>query len=195
MPKVGMEPIRRQQLIEATIQVIGEHGFADTTVSRISRRAGVSAGIIHHYFGGKNELLEAALRSQLHDLKAEMVKRTDGLTDPRERLYATIDANFTEHQFSQSAVNAWIAFWAQANAAPTLARLQRVYDRRLRSNLLVSLLKLQARPAAEQTAFGMALMIDGLSLHSAVGGRRVDTAVARRMVRDYLDRRLAGETV
>jgi hypothetical protein len=40
-----------------TVSVIGEGGFSNTTVSRISRRAGVSAGILHHCFGGKIELL------------------------------------------------------------------------------------------------------------------------------------------
>ena len=53
MPKVGMEPIRRRQLIEATITSIHEYGFADATVSRISAAAGVSTGIVHHYFDGK----------------------------------------------------------------------------------------------------------------------------------------------
>ena len=57
MPKVGMEPIRRQQLIKATMAAIDEVGLADATVARIARHAGVSAGIISHYFGGKDGLL------------------------------------------------------------------------------------------------------------------------------------------
>src|SRR5918993_975251 len=59
MPKVGMEPIRRQQLIEATITSISRYGYADATISRISKEAGVSTGIVHHYFGSKDDLLEA----------------------------------------------------------------------------------------------------------------------------------------
>ena len=48
MPKVGMQPIRRRQLIEATVAAIHTHGLAETTVSRISKTAGVSSGIVHH---------------------------------------------------------------------------------------------------------------------------------------------------
>ena len=48
MPKVGMEPLRKRQLIEATVASLHSHGFADTTVQTISRAAGVSPGIIHH---------------------------------------------------------------------------------------------------------------------------------------------------
>ena len=35
MPKLGMAPIRRKQLVEAAIAAIHEHGFANATVARI----------------------------------------------------------------------------------------------------------------------------------------------------------------
>ena len=50
MPKVGMEPIRRRQLIAATIEAIHQAGFGQTTVAEVSRRAGLSSGIVAHYF-------------------------------------------------------------------------------------------------------------------------------------------------
>ena len=62
MPKVGMEPIRRQALIDATILEIGEVGSLEVTVGRIARRAGVSSGLAHHYLGGKDQILLAAMR-------------------------------------------------------------------------------------------------------------------------------------
>ncbi|MDG1319155.1 MAG: TetR family transcriptional regulator, partial [Paracoccaceae bacterium] len=51
MPKVGMEPIRRAALVKATIAEIGEAGTLDVTVSQIAKRAGMSSGLAHHYFG------------------------------------------------------------------------------------------------------------------------------------------------
>lgn len=53
MPKVGMQPIRRQQLIDATLAAVNELGFAEASISQIAQRAGVSTGIISHYFQGK----------------------------------------------------------------------------------------------------------------------------------------------
>lgn len=194
MPKLGMEPIRRQQLIDATISAISQHGFADTTVARIARAASVSAGIIHHYFGGKNELLEAAMRAILQDLHRELNARLTGLGDPRARLYAIIDGNFTEAQFAPQAIQAWLAFWSQSPYVPSLRRLQHINARRLRSNLLHALGQLQSRPAAEATATGMALLIDGLSLHGALSRGGIDAGAARRMLREYLDMRLDGTT-
>ena len=46
MPKLGMEPLRRRQLIEATISVVAEVGLQATTISLISKKVGLSSGII-----------------------------------------------------------------------------------------------------------------------------------------------------
>ena len=73
MPKVGMEPIRRRQLIAATIEAIHQAGFAQTTIAEISRRAGLSSGIVAHYFQDKAGLLEATLRSLAEDLRRGVV--------------------------------------------------------------------------------------------------------------------------
>ena len=61
MPKLGMAPIRRKQLVEAAIAAIHAHGFANATVARIARQAGISAGMVHHYFKDKDEIFEAVV--------------------------------------------------------------------------------------------------------------------------------------
>ena len=67
MPKLGMEPIRRAALVKATIAEIGDAGSLDVTVSRIAKRAGMSSALAHHYFGGKDQIFEAAMRHILRD--------------------------------------------------------------------------------------------------------------------------------
>ena len=135
MPKLGMEPIRKRQLIEATVASIHANGFADTTVQTISRAAGVSPGIIHHYFGGKGALLAATMRSLLVELRAASCRRCARPRSPRERIEAVIDASFAERQFQPQVIVTWLAFWGQAPHDPGLARLQRIYARRLTSHL------------------------------------------------------------
>src|SRR5699024_11054485 len=82
LPRVGIEALRRQQLIAATMAPVYEAGPYDATVSRIARHAGVSAGIISHYFGGKNGLLEATMRQILSDLGAAVARRRATLNHP-----------------------------------------------------------------------------------------------------------------
>jgi len=60
-----------EQLHDATLVVIAEYGFHSATISLISKQAGLSSGIISHYFGGKQGLIEAAMRYLLEKLKLQ----------------------------------------------------------------------------------------------------------------------------
>ena len=192
MPKVGMEPIRRRQLIAATIEAIHQAGFGQTTVAEVSRRAGLSSGIVAHYFQDKSGLLEATLRSLAEDLRRGVVAHLGPAAGPEERVRAVIDANFAPELFTPPVVPAWLAFWSQVGQAPGLARIQRVYERRLRSNLLAPLKQLLPAPEAEQLAEGLAALIDGLWLRCALTGGALDPTAARWLARNYLGATLAS---
>lgn len=187
MPKVGVQPIRRKQLIDATIQAIHRYGYGDATVARIASTAGLSAGIIAHYFGGKNELLAATMRSLLTDLRREAIRRLAQADSPLARVEAIVAANFDETQCTPEVVAAWLAFWAQVPHAPELARLQGVYRRRLRSDLRHALrqLKLAERDLDEMTEV-LGSLIDGIWLRAALAEDGLDIPAARRRVMTVL---------
>jgi TetR/AcrR family transcriptional repressor of bet genes len=191
MPKLGMERIRKRQLIEATVASIHQNGFADTTIQTISRAAGVSPGIIHHYFGGKGALLAATMRALLVELRDCVVPALKAASGPRARIEAVIDASFADRQFQPQVIVTWLAFWGQAPHDPELARLQRIYARRLTSHFRHDLRPLVG-PRAETAATGLAAMIDGLWLSFALGQQRAGQQAARALARDYLARLLAG---
>src|SRR6478752_6296581 len=101
VPKLGMAPIRRKQLVEAAIAAIHAHGFANATVARIAAQAGISAGMVHHYFKDKDELLFATMRHLLAELRSDAVARLSRACTPRERIRAIIDACFGDAQFDE----------------------------------------------------------------------------------------------
>jgi len=176
MPKVGMKPVRRSQLIGATIATIGELGFADASVAKIAARAGVSTGIVHHYFTDKNALLEAAMRDILRQLNRSVVTRLQKAKGPMERIHAVIDGNFTPEQFHTTTVTAWLAFWTQAAKNPSLRRLRDVNAKRLRTNLRHGLKGMMPKIAATESAESLAALIDGLWLNAALSSGPVDAA-------------------
>ena len=126
MPKLGMQPIRRRQLIDATLDAINEVGMHDATIAQIARRAGVSTGIISHYFKDKNGLLEATMRDITSQLRDAVLNRLHALPDgsASQRLQAIVGGNFDETQISSAAMKAWLAFWASSMHQPMLYRLQ-----------------------------------------------------------------------
>lgn len=192
MPKVGMEPIRREQLVKATMVAIDEVGLADATVMRIARHAGVSAGIISHYFGGKDGLLEATMRQILSDLgEAVSTRRRELITvSPRDQIVAIIDGNFDQSQVAGPVAKTWLAFWAISMHKPQLARLQKVNNRRLYANLCHQFRRVMPRDEARASARALAALIDGLWLRGALTREGLDSDEARHLARDYLDRLL-----
>lgn len=166
MPKVGMEPIRRAALVEATIATIGEAGSLDVTVSQIAKRAGMSSALAHHYFGGKDQIFLAAMRQILRDYSAEVRKELAKTTRHDQRAEAIIRANFADSCFDPSAVSAWMTFYGQAQTNAEALRLLTLYQRRLRSNLIHALRGRVAEP--EIGAELLAALIDGLYIRVAL---------------------------
>ncbi|OUS39834.1 hypothetical protein A9R00_09055, partial [Oleispira antarctica] len=141
MARVGTEKLRKQELIEATIKSIENHGFQGTTIMTISRQANMSAGIISHYFGSKQGLILATIRHLLEQLKQGLLQQISACEQtltPELRLQMIVDTNFACFQQSTSITRTWLCFWAQALHDPELARLQSVNSKRLQRNLLYS---------------------------------------------------------
>ncbi|WP_299190661.1 transcriptional regulator BetI [uncultured Litoreibacter sp.] len=188
MPKVGMEPIRRKALVEATIAEISAAGSLDVTVSAISRRAGVSSGLAHHYFGGKEQIFQAAMRHILRVFGAEVAQRLADAPTPRGRLEAVIRASFWDTAFKPASVSAWLNLYVRAHSNAEALRLLRVYQSRLRSNLLHDLRPL-CGARADDIACGIGALIDGLYIRAALGGAQ-ETAHAADIVLSYLNAEL-----
>jgi AcrR family transcriptional regulator len=61
-PKVVED--RREQIINAAIQVFAQKGFSKATNKDIAREAGITPGLIYYYFESKEQLLEAVIESR-----------------------------------------------------------------------------------------------------------------------------------
>jgi AcrR family transcriptional regulator len=56
---------RREHLLHVGVELLGRHGTADVSIEEIARAAGVSKGLLYHYFPTKDDFLLAVLdRSQ-----------------------------------------------------------------------------------------------------------------------------------
>lgn len=185
MPKLGMEPIRKDALIKATIVEIGRTGSLDVTVSQIAKRAGMSSALAHHYFGSKEDMFLAAMRHILTLYGAE-VRGALALAEGDEaHLKAILHASFSASNFRREVVGAWLNFWALAQTSAGAKRLLAIYQGRLRSNLLSPLRGL-AGARAVGLAEGLAAMIDGLYLREVLKSGPPDGAAAIRMAWSYV---------
>ena len=190
MPRIGMEPVRRKALVDATLRAIGQHGSLDVTMSDIAREAGVSPALAHHYFGSKQQLLVATIRSLLRRLRTDIVAELEHIRTPRERLSAVIRVSFKADQFAPEVVAAWLAFYVEAQRSEEVRRLLVIYARRLRSNLLDSLARLCPPDDAARIAEGVAAMIDGLYIRQSLHSASIGSSGSIALTEDYLDLQL-----
>ncbi len=188
-----VEETRRGQLIEVTIDSLAELGYVGTTLAQIASRAGVSPGLVAHYFGDKDGLLDAAFRSLARRVSDHARSRLRQISTPRARIQAVIDANLAPEEFDQRTGTAWLAFWGQVLQVKSLRRVQSVYQRRTLTTLKSALNKLVPPDQAQSLAAMIAAMIDGVWLRAALSGwREADSASARALLTEFVDRRLQG---
>ena len=52
---------RREQVLDATNELFAERGYDEVSIEDIAGSAGVTRGLVHHYFGGRRQLYVALL--------------------------------------------------------------------------------------------------------------------------------------
>ncbi|ENF8750179.1 transcriptional regulator BetI [Vibrio fluvialis] len=193
MPKVGMPDIRKPQLVQATMAVIERVGLHAASIALISREAGVSTGIINHYFGGKHGLLEETMRAILREHSVTVTQALAKLPqhEHQARINAIVNANFEGFQAESQVVKTWLAFWSYSMHDAQLHRLQRVNEQRLLSHLKIELKALLPRHHAQRVAYGIAALIDGIWLRGALNPDGINAQQARLLINDYLEIQLA----
>lgn len=192
MPKVGMPSIRKPQLVNATMSVIDRVGLHAASIALIAKEAGVSTGIINHYFGGKHGLLEETMREILRQLSQTVTAKLKALPKDahQQRINAIVDGNFVGFQAENKVAKTWLAFWSYSVHDPELKRLQRVNEKRLLSHLKMELKALFDNERAETIANGIAALIDGIWLRGTLNPQGIDAQKARLIINDYLDKQL-----
>jgi AcrR family transcriptional regulator len=75
---------RREQIMDAALRVFSQKGFERTTNKDIAQEAGITPGLIYHYFESKEDLLKAAIEEHspiglIHALPEEMLDQPPDL--------------------------------------------------------------------------------------------------------------------
>ena len=120
------EAERRKDLIAATLDSVSEHGLEGATVRAISARAGVTGGLIRHYFSGKDEMVQAAYREMLAGMTGTAVDAMAEAGDnPRRRLHDFIVANVSPPIADPKALSLWAPRIGRVRSNEEFARIHR----------------------------------------------------------------------
>jgi AcrR family transcriptional regulator len=125
----------REALLRAARALMAERGLPRVTVREVAERAGVGPGLVHYYFGGKQELLRAVVGSVAGEMLERVRKAASapGTTEERLRglLRASVEALAADPYAPRLVVeqvlfgeDAVIDAFAERFAGPNLAAIQ-----------------------------------------------------------------------
>ena len=118
------EERRRDALIAAALDIIAEDGPRAATVRAIAARAGVTAGLIRHYFSNKEELTHAAYQTLMARITEDNFARHDTATaDPVARLAAFVAASLRPPVVDGRAMGLWAGFIAEVRQDAAMRRV------------------------------------------------------------------------
>ena len=184
--------LRREQLIEATIDIIARHGFRKTTLGQVAKRAKLSQGIVNFYFRTKDGLLLETLKFLADEYEATWKRAVAAAgPDPVAQLDAVIETDLGREVCNRRKVPVWVAFWGESQSQPELRRLcsQLADDYLAQTRELISRILEQGgyhQLDADAIARGLNAMINGLWLDLMIDPKRFDREIAKRACRNYL---------
>src|SRR6185295_19226925 len=82
---------RRAQLLELGIDLFSKHAYEDIFIDGVAEAAGISKGLLYHYFRGKREFYVETVRAASYRL--QLLTMPDPALPPPARLRAAIDAH------------------------------------------------------------------------------------------------------
>ncbi|HMN79845.1 MAG TPA: TetR/AcrR family transcriptional regulator [Burkholderiaceae bacterium] len=128
--KKGPE-VRRQELIDATFRCLCRYGVWDTSVRTIAAEAGLSLGMVRHYFNSKDELLAAVYRNMSERLQRQtqaMLAQTP--PDPTSQLIAFINAGLQPPLLDHDYVRIRFLFFELTHTNEVVRRVhEEIYSR------------------------------------------------------------------
>ncbi|MED5546808.1 MAG: TetR family transcriptional regulator C-terminal domain-containing protein [Pseudomonadota bacterium] len=158
--------VRRQDLLQVTLECLSRLGPRGTTGREICRQAGVSHGLLRHYFTNPQNLLletyEELCNQVITGLAAE-------LTVPDRDAWVSLDAFFdklfSDEWANTQSLGAWLAFWSLVRSDPEFAARNDALNTEVRRLLADAMSRLPQRPQSvsmDDTVAIMAATMDGL---------------------------------
>jgi len=181
-------------LLDAAAELVVEEGVHSLTLARVGQRAAYSRGLITHYFGSKQALIERLARVT----QSGFVPGLDDAPPGLDRLLRLIDGYIGATGQMRMPNRAFLLLWAEAATVPELAQIFRERDEAFRADLSedvkAGIADGTIRPdvTAEDVAVALLAQLRGIGLQRLVDSPAVDTERLRRSVTDHWRRTLAS---
>jgi AcrR family transcriptional regulator len=173
------------------MEMIAERGLEKLTMAALGREVGMSSGHLLYYFGSKDELLLRTLEWSEGRLGAERGRLLTRTAPALERLDAYVDL-YVPDGHRDPHWTLWLEVWnrsqnADAEARDRQAAIEGAWHRDLVALLAEGISRGEFRRVdPDRFAARLRALLDGFSIHVAIGLRGTDRAQILRHVREFL---------
>ena len=198
-PRRSTAPLRRAEIVRATIRCLARDGYSGLTMKKVAREAGVSQGILHYYFADKRTILVAALETVAADLDRRVAAaQARGPRNARARLLALVEACLRLAVEERAFWIVFVEFWGEMMHDRRLREINAaLYDRTRRLIGAVVAQGMRAglfrRTDVLRAAAVILGLVDGVSLQLTFDPAAFSVAQATRFCGDAVVRYLARE--
>ncbi|MEP9363136.1 TetR/AcrR family transcriptional regulator [Nocardioides sp. CN2-186] len=186
VPQEERTRLMRARLLEATVDCLVERGFAGTSTTLVSERAGVSRGAQLHHFPTKNDLVVAAVEHLTERRGAELAAAADSLPDGPRHTRAVMQMlgdHFASPVFN-AALELWVAARTDENLLAAVGPLEQRVGRETH-RLTVELLGAdESVPGVREMVQATLDLVRGLGLANTISD---DTRRRRRILDHWAD--------
>ncbi|MEU3525748.1 TetR/AcrR family transcriptional regulator [Streptomyces sp. NPDC038707] len=182
----------REEVLAAAMGMIAERGLEKLTMAGLGREVGMSSGHLLYYFRSKDELLLQTLEWSEGRLGAERARLLTGPGAARERLEAYVDLYVPEgHRDPHWTL--WLEVWnrsqnADEDARARQAAIEGAWHRDLVALIAEGVSRGEFRGVdADRFATRTRALLDGFSIHVAIGLRGTDRSQVLRHVREFFE--------
>jgi AcrR family transcriptional regulator len=176
---------RREHLLHVGVELLGRHGTDDISIDEIARAAGVSKGLLYHYFPTKEDFLLAVLDSSVAEMDQELAR--DPALSAVEQFDRNLDAFLS---FVEAHAAGYLAVASARGREPRVQRLIEKRRRRRTDELVALAAVLRGAPREKVRTPLLEAAIEGwLGFSEAVIVRWLrDGAITREEVHELLKR-------
>lgn len=197
-PKVGTEPLRREQILDAALETVARRSLESTRMRQIASTAGVSQASLHYYFNTKDQLIVKLLDRLLEEFLRGRNELLHAAKGPLSKTRVLLDQQKRLIEGDKDRLEVYYDFWVQATKRPLVRKkiaemysgwrrdIQEIIERGVEQGVF-------RRDRAAQAPFMLISLFQGAALQYIIDPQHFDLEAYFQEVEAFVVHFLGGE--